>query len=118
MTSTLPLGSNVAVREMSSGDGKPVAAQVPLAGWYSSALAKIRRAKASTIPPATSTLPLGSNVAVSTSVYGAEAAGGRPGPALTRARFYQRQPSTEQNQRERDPPRQNQAGSPETAIRA
>ena len=43
-----------------------------------------------------------------------EAAGGRPGPALTRARLYQHQPSSEQNQPERDPPRQNQAGRPET----
>ena len=39
----------------------PVAVQVPLAGSYSSALAE--RAAAIT-PPATSTLPLGSKVAV------------------------------------------------------
>ena len=39
----------------------PVAVQVPLAGSYSSALL---RKPPYTIPPATSTLPLGSNVAV------------------------------------------------------
>ena len=38
----------------------PVAVQVPLAGSYSSALAKTPPL----LPPATSTLPLGSNVAV------------------------------------------------------
>ena len=45
---------------------------------------------------------------------GGEAAGLRPSPALTRARLYEHQPRTEEKQRERDPPRKNQAGWPET----
>ena len=49
-----------------------------------------------------------------TRACGGEAAGGRPSPALTRARLHEHQPGTEQKQRERDPPRKNQAGRPET----
>ena len=60
-TSTLPLGSNVAVCKERAMLRLPVAVQVPLAGSYSSALVKTTPVPC---PPATSTLPLGSNVAV------------------------------------------------------
>ena len=60
-TSTLPLGSNVAVCKSRAALRPPVAVQLPVAGSYSSALVK-RPLRFS--PPATSTLPLGSNVAV------------------------------------------------------
>ena len=53
-----------------------MALQLPLAGSYSSALARSCRC----YPPATSTLPLGSNVAVSLAC-GVEAACGTPAPA-------------------------------------
>src|SRR4029077_14255336 len=58
-TSTLPLGSNVAVCLARPMLRLPVALPVPLAGSYSSALLG-----GPPSPPATSTLPLGSNVAV------------------------------------------------------
>ena len=60
-TSTLPLGSNVAVCRSRPVVRLPVALHVPLAGSYSSALLSAPLLPA---PPATSTLPLGSNVAV------------------------------------------------------
>ena len=56
-TSTLPLGSNVAVGDRRAVVRLPVSLQVPLAGSYSSALPLLS-------PAATSTLPLDSNVAV------------------------------------------------------
>ena len=61
-TSTLPLGSNVAVCCRRAVLRLPVALHVPLAGSYSSALGEGLKLLSS--PPATSTLPLGSNVAV------------------------------------------------------
>jgi hypothetical protein len=59
-TSTLPLGSNVAVWAKRALVRLPVALHIPLAGSYSSALVR----ELPLYPPATSTLPLGSNVAV------------------------------------------------------
>ena len=61
-TSTLPLGSNVAVCDRRAVVRLPVSLQLPLAGSYSSAL--LTATKLASYPPATSTLPLGSNVAV------------------------------------------------------
>ena len=61
-TSTLPLGSNVAVWKKRAVLRLPVAVHVPLAESYSSAL--LRGVLKSGVPPATSTLPLFSNVAV------------------------------------------------------
>ena len=75
---------------------------------------RARENAAAVVTPCDEHLAVGQQRRRVTIACGAEAAGGRPGPALTRARLYQRQPSTEQNQRERDPPRQNQAGGPET----
>ena len=57
-TSTLPSGSKVAVSPCRAVPRLPVAVQVPLAGSYSSALARLALVL---VPPATSTLPLGSN---------------------------------------------------------
>ena len=59
-TSTLPLGSNVAVAPLRALFSEPVALHVPVAESYSSALDR----SPLPYPPATSTLPLGSNVAV------------------------------------------------------
>src|SRR5438874_1279570 len=59
-TSIWPLGSSVAVGPLREVRWLPVAAHVPVAGSYSSALLK----EVPLYPPATSTLPLGSNVAV------------------------------------------------------
>ena len=61
-TSTLPLGSTVAVCLQRAVLRLPVALHVPLAGSYSSVLLRTRLLVL--YPPATSTLPLGSNVAV------------------------------------------------------
>src|SRR5262245_46084577 len=61
VTSTLPLGSNVAVWLPRAVPRLPVAFHAPLAGSYSSALLN---QPVELTPPATSTLPLGSNVAV------------------------------------------------------
>src|SRR6266481_4651072 len=61
-TSTLPLGSNVAVCCRRAVLRLPLASHVPLAASYSSAL--VLGLKLLSSPPATSTLPLGSNVAV------------------------------------------------------
>ncbi len=61
-TSTLPLGSNVAVCKSRSMLRLLVALHVPVAGSYTSAL--LRMPPGIPNPPATSTLPLGSNVAV------------------------------------------------------
>src|SRR5207253_9789470 len=58
-TSTLLLGSSVAVCRSRAVPRLPVAVHVPLAGSYSSALLK---AAGPLFPPATSTLPLGSSV--------------------------------------------------------
>jgi hypothetical protein len=55
------LGSKVAVCSARAVLRLPVGVQVPLAGWYSSALA---RTLLGANPPATSTIPLGSKVAV------------------------------------------------------
>ena len=54
----MSLGSNVAVWSLRGVLRLPVAAQLPPAGSYSSALARVAP------PPAASTTPLGSNVAV------------------------------------------------------
>jgi hypothetical protein len=61
-TSTIPLGSSVAVCEVRAVLRLPVGVQVPLAGSYSSALAETLTLLSN--PPATSTIPLGSKVAV------------------------------------------------------
>jgi hypothetical protein len=61
-TSTIPLGSSVAVWNRRAVLRLPVAAQVPLAGSYSSALARMPPIGPN--PPATSTIPLGSKLAV------------------------------------------------------
>ena len=60
--STFPLGSNVAVWTNLAVVMLPVAVNVPVAGSYSSALARV--AAAVSPPPVMSTFPLGSNVAV------------------------------------------------------
>src|SRR5512142_2908505 len=56
-TSTLPLGSSVAVWPQRAEAMEPVSLEVPEAGSYTSAVARL-------YPPATRTLPLGSRVAV------------------------------------------------------
>ena len=61
-----------------------MAVQVPLAGSYSSALV---RDAADINPPATSTMPLGSKVAVCQRACGVEAARGRPGPTRRVVQF-------------------------------
>src|SRR5438094_5415413 len=60
-TSTLPLGSSVAVCRKRAVPRLPVAVHVPVAGSYSSMLLKIGQ---SVCPPATSTLPSVSSVVV------------------------------------------------------
>jgi hypothetical protein len=60
-TRTMPLGSKVAVCSKRAVFRLPVSVQVPLAGAYSSALAK---ALTPLIPPAIRTMPLDSKVAV------------------------------------------------------
>ena len=60
-TRTMPLGSKVAVCQKRAVFRLPVTVQVPLAGAYSSALAKALKPL---IPPATRTMPLESKVAV------------------------------------------------------
>src|ERR1700722_8991104 len=62
--STLPWGSNVAVGGPRGVVIEPVDAHVPPAGSYSSALERMPALKLLVAPPATSTIPLGSNVAV------------------------------------------------------
>ena len=60
-TSTFPPGNKVAVCSSRAVLRLPVNVQVPVAGSYNSALARLPLPK---LPPATSTLPLASNVAV------------------------------------------------------
>src|SRR6266481_2675584 len=65
--STLPLGSNVCVWSNRASLRLPVKVQVPVAGLYSSALLILGNGKSpadGAPPPATSTLPSESNVAV------------------------------------------------------
>src|ERR1700728_517118 len=71
-TSTLPSGSRVAVWYSRSTCIRPVSVQVPVAGSYSSALRRVLRKLPALQewprlqpPPATSTSPSGSSVAVS-----------------------------------------------------
>src|SRR6185369_7799012 len=64
-TSTFPLPSSVAVWLTHGTLSEPVAVQVAVAGSYNSALATAEPVtELPVIPPATSTLPFGSNVAV------------------------------------------------------
>src|SRR5438128_6142640 len=63
-TSTMPLVSNVALCKSRAVLRLPVKVQVPLSGSYSSALAIGGEGKVISSPPATSTMPLGNNVAV------------------------------------------------------
>ena len=61
-TSTLPLGSKVAVSPSRAVPMLPVGVSAPVAGSNNSALAKV--SPLVSVPPATSTLPLGSREAV------------------------------------------------------
>src|SRR5947209_3637825 len=63
-TSTFPSGSSVAVGAKRAVAMLPAEDQLLVAGSYNSALAKGSLAPSSPPPPATSTLPLGSCVAV------------------------------------------------------
>ena len=58
----MPLGSKVAVSSRRAVLRLPVGVQVLVAGSYNSALARVPLAAGN--PPATSTIPLGSKVAV------------------------------------------------------
>ena len=79
-TSTLPLRSNVACMTGRAGLRGAVSVQVPLAGSYSSAVA-IAWPGDPPKPPATSTCPSGSKVAVCQKPAATTAAGHRPDPS-------------------------------------